>query len=460
MKTKGKNIKAWVIPIGCILVMLPICWILLIRLEGGEPQVTFELPSTFLGMSQEVSISLSDAKSGLRKIRLDLLRDKKEIVLLEKDFPAGGIFGGGKVYNADFKIPIVPKKLKISDGKAILRMVVTDRSWRRWWHGNMTYIEREAVIDTKRPDIEILSRAHNVSQGGAGLVIYRLSESCKTSGVSVGENFFPGHPGFFKDNKIFMAFFALNYNQGRRTNMIITAIDLAGNSARGGFPYYIKNKSFRKDVLRISDRFLNWKLPEFDTFLDQFPKTSPLEKFLKVNRELRQENYKTIVEVGNKTDKRLYWDVAFLRLPKSARQAGFADHRDYQYKGRVVDRQVHFGVDLASIEHSPVPAANGGKVVFAEKLGIYGKTIIIDHGFGLFSMYSHLSSFTVEIGKIVSKGEQIGHTGITGLAGGDHLHFGMLIYNTFVNPIEWWDAAWIENNISSKIRAVKSRLGE
>jgi len=205
---------------------------------------------------------------------------------------------------------------------------------------------------------------------------------------------------------------------------------------------------------------LNWKLPEFDTFLDQFPKTSPLEKFLKVNRELRQENYKTIVEVGNKTDKRLYWDVAFLRLPKSARQAGFADHRDYQYKGRVVDRQVHFGVDLASIEHSPVPAANGGKVVFAEKLGIYGKTIIIDHGFGLFSMYSHLSSFTVEIGKIVSKGEQIGHTGITGLAGGDHLHFGMLIYNTFVNPIEWWDAAWIENNISSKIRAVKSRLGE
>jgi len=59
------------------------------------------------------------------------------------------------------------------------------------------------------------------------------------------------------------------------------------------------------------------------------------------------------------------------------------------------------------------------------------------------------------MGKIVSKGEIIGRTGITGLAGGDHLHFGMLVGKTFVNPIEWWDTSWIKNNISGKINRVR-----
>ena len=110
------------------------------------------------------------------------------------------------------------------------------------------------------------------------------------------------------------------------------------------------------------------------------------------------------------------------------------------------------GIDLASLAHSPVPAANTGKVVFSDYLGIYGNTIIIDHGFGLFSMYSHLSELNVQPGQKVSRGDIIARTGSTGLAGGDHLHFSMLVHATFVNPVEWWDPAWIENNVSSKIR--------
>ena len=168
-------------------------------------------------------------------------------------------------------------------------------------------------------------------------------------------------------------------------------------------------------------------------------------------------NYKKITGLGEKTGKVLYWDGVFLRLPKSANRAGFADHREYKYKGRIIDRQVHLGIDLASIAHSPVPASNKGKVVFAGPIDIYGKTVMIDHGFGLLSMYSHLSSYDVQEGQIVSKGEIIGRTGITGLAGGDHLHFSILIHNTFVNPLEWWDAAWIKNNITNKINEVKSR---
>jgi murein DD-endopeptidase MepM/ murein hydrolase activator NlpD len=145
-----------------------------------------------------------------------------------------------------------------------------------------------------------------------------------------------------------------------------------------------------------------------------------------------------------------------LRLPGAANRAGFADRRRYVYKGKQVDRQVHLGIDLASLANASVPAANGGKVVLADTLGIYGQTVILDHGFGLFSMYAHLSHIGVSQGQSVSRGDTIGKTGTSGLAGGDHLHFSMLVHGTFVNPLEWWDARWIDHNITSKIAAAQS----
>jgi murein DD-endopeptidase MepM/ murein hydrolase activator NlpD len=83
--------------------------------------------------------------------------------------------------------------------------------------------------------------------------------------------------------------------------------------------------------------------------------------------------------------------------------------------------------------------------------------VVIDHGVGLFSMYSHLSQIDVTQGQSVAKGDIIGRTGTTGLAGGDHLHFGMMVNQTYVNPIEWWDPAWIKNNVTDKIAAVEGR---
>ena len=145
----------------------------------------------------------------------------------------------------------------------------------------------------------------------------------------------------------------------------------------------------------------------------------------------------------------------FLRLANSKRMAGFADHRTYLYQGKKIDEQTHLGIDLAAYSRDKVTAANHGKVVFTDSLGIYGQTVIIDHGFGLFSMYSHLSRIDVQPDQIVAKNEPIGLTGNTGMAGGDHLHFGMLVHDTFVNPVEWWDASWIKNNITSKIKDIQ-----
>lgn len=148
-----------------------------------------------------------------------------------------------------------------------------------------------------------------------------------------------------------------------------------------------------------------------------------------------------------------------LKLPKLfARKAGFANHRKYLYNGKTIDEQVHLGIDLASTAHSPVPAANNGRVAFAQNAGIYGKIVVLDHGFGLFSMYGHLSQIEVERDQVVSKGDVIGFTGTTGLAGGDHLHFAIMVSHTFVNPIEWWDPNWIKYNVTDKLKEIKAKL--
>jgi murein DD-endopeptidase MepM/ murein hydrolase activator NlpD len=135
--------------------------------------------------------------------------------------------------------------------------------------------------------------------------------------------------------------------------------------------------------------------------------------------------------------------------------AGFGDRRLYYYKGKKVDKQVHMGVDLASLANSEVPAANNGRVIFADHLGIYGIAVVLDHGQGLSSVYSHLSKMSVDPGQEVMKGDIIGITGQTGLAGGDHLHFGVMVSGVFVNAIEWWDSHWIQDNISRKLDLLK-----
>ena len=97
-------------------------------------------------------------------------------------------------------------------------------------------------------------------------------------------------------------------------------------------------------------------------------------------------------------------------------------------------------------------SANGGKVVFTGFLGIYGETVIIDHGMGLQTLYSHLRQIDVKEGQSVKKGDILGKTGVTGLAVGDHLHFGMVLSGLEVIPIEWWDAKWLEDNVTQKLR--------
>jgi murein DD-endopeptidase MepM/ murein hydrolase activator NlpD len=446
------GILALLVAVGVVLLI----WVAVGRLEGELPTVTLDIPSPYyLGKSAEITLALADPKSGLRHLRAGIRKDGREAVLAEVDFPTSGFLGFEKIRNETLKLKIDPSALGLSDGKGMLRITVADYSWRNWWHGNTSEIQREIVIDTRPPVIESLTQQTYVNQGGTGLAIYRLSEPCPTSGVRVGSVFFPGYSGYYADKSIYIAFFALSYLQATSPEIVLEATDPAGNSARSRFTCVFRKKTFKKDTLTVSDGYINQILPEFHALLPAKSNATLKDRFLFINRDLRQANYQSIVEATRTSEPAMLWKGPFLRLPNSAPRAGFADHRTYLYEGKEIDRQDHLGVDLASLAHSPVPAANGGIVAYTGFLGIYGQTVILDHGLGLFSMYSHLSHIAVRAGDRVAKEAILGNTGSTGLAGGDHLHFSMLIHSTFVDPIEWWDPHWIQDNVTLKLGSVK-----
>ncbi len=201
-------------------------------------------------------------------------------------------------------------------------------------------------------------------------------------------------------------------------------------------------------MMNLSDNFLQQKMPEFQAMIPSLQGKTYLEVFIHVNSEMRKENFQTIQKICKNSSPKQLWEGPFLRMSNAAPMALFGDKRIYRYNKKNVAESVHEGVDLASTARAPIEASNKGIVVFTGFLGIYGNTVIIDHGMGLFSLYAHLSSIDTSAGKKVEKGAKIGLSGLSGLAGGDHLHFSMIVGGQFVNPQEWWDPHWIKDNLS------------
>jgi murein DD-endopeptidase MepM/ murein hydrolase activator NlpD len=256
-----------------------------------------------------------------------------------------------------------------------------------------------------------------------------------------------------------VAFFALLYDQDLRTPIVAFARDEAGNEARTMFVDNTFEKPFKRSRIELDDAFVARVVPDIIEHSPELKMTAPsgdlMPAFLRINSELRRINADEIAAFAKKTSPVKLWEGPFVQLGNTQVEASFADHRTYFYKGHEVDQQVHLGFDLASTARTAIVAANGGTVLNANWLGIYGNCVLIDHGMGVQSLYGHLSSFDVKVGDSVMRGQTIGHSGTTGLAGGDHLHFTMLVGGRMVNPVEWWDPHWITDRIDRKIREAR-----
>jgi murein DD-endopeptidase MepM/ murein hydrolase activator NlpD len=328
---------------------------------------------------------------------------------------------------------------------------VWDYSRRGGGDGNIAVAEHKMIVDTIPPALRSVSRMHNINLGGSGLVVYQTSSDTDQSGVYVDDLFFPGFPADGKSQEgIHVCYFALPHFSSLNPSIYLWAKDRAGNRSKITFYHHIRKKRFRKERINITDRFLKRVLPYF-SFYPLNSEDSEIKKYLKINNELRTESHQVFYKLREETSPKRLWEGPFLRLKNAATMSRFADQRVYYYKGKKIDEQVHLGIDLASLANSPVQASNNGRVVFAERNGIYGLAVVLDHGQGLATLYGHLNAAQVTLNQEVNKGDIIGYTGQTGLAGGDHLHFGVMLNGVAVNPIEWWDGHWINDNITKKL---------
>ncbi|HMF51481.1 MAG TPA: M23 family metallopeptidase, partial [Candidatus Saccharimonadales bacterium] len=321
-------------------------------------------------------------------------------------------------------------------------------------------VQKNVTIDITPPTLELIADDRYVNFGGVGVIVYKPSADTVSTGIKIGGNFFPGYKGPIKDHPdYFLAFFAHPYNVAEDQRATLVASDKAGNMREMRLAYELKNVKYKKSTIPISDEFIAAKVAPLlnDVGARQ---GSPKDIFIKVNHDLRKQNDEKIRAITMKSTASMLWKGAFSQLSNSKVEANFADARTYTYKDAVIDNAYHLGYDLSVTKHYAAAAANSGIVAFVGDLGIYGNTVIIDHGLGLFTLYSHLSSIDIKSGEQVKQGQPLGKTGETGLAAGDHLHFGVYLHGVPILPVEWWDEKWIRDNVQPKIEGHSSETAD
>jgi murein DD-endopeptidase MepM/ murein hydrolase activator NlpD len=399
---------------------------------------------TSVGVSTQVTVHLTNPH-GVRRVSAYLEQNGAQYPVYEQNAPAHRLFWNRHEPPASFTFEAGKKKApNLKDGKARLVVEAVSNDLR----ASTDSVASDVTVVLAAPRVTPDDLQHYINQAGMELVTFTPSGSWSEAGVKVGPHTFrsfplPGHG----DQRFSM--FAYAWDLPPDITPVVYARNQAGTEATGRFWFKLFPKKFRERDFVLDDALMDKLVNNIDPTGTLAPGPDLLSRFLKINGEMRRQNNQTLADLRMKTEEKILWNGPFIHWGKE--EANFADVRDYMYKGKKVDRQVHLGFDLSDTANAPVHAANDGKVVWADNLGIYGNCVVLDHGYGLQSIYGHMQRIDVKVGDMVTKNGALGLAGSTGLAEGVHVHFGMQIDGVQINPREWWDEHWIHDRILSKL---------
>lgn len=446
---------------GCLGIGLAVVLVLVLVLvglasfrTGGEPEITIEPSAKGIGARTPIEVRVAEGGRGIDDVRVELVQGDRVEVIAEKEYTPrqAWAFWGPRTAEDTFTVEVgratVPN---LRSGDATVR-VVAERAGT--WMRNPEPAVAEVTLPVRLtpPQLSVISNQHYVNQGGAEVVVYRVGDTAVRSGVEAGDWWFPGFdlPGGGAGEKF--ALFAVPYDVSDQGQVKLIAVDDVGNRAEAGFIDRFTPKPPSEGTIELTDAFMGRVVPEIINNSPGFEdKGGVLENYLAINGAMREQNRQRLVELGGQSAEEFLFHEPFLPMPGGQVMSPFATHRTYVYNGKEVDEAFHLGFDLASTQRAPVPAAANGRVLLAEYHGIYGNAVVLDHGYGVMTLYGHLSSFDVQEGQTIERGQSVGRTGQTGLAGGDHLHYEVMLRGHPTTPVEWWDRKWLTDRLSRKL---------
>ncbi len=428
-----------------VFLFLLVIAVVLLVVFSATPAVSVSPAINVIGQATPITVRLSDPH-GIRRVAAFLEQNGTSYRVAEKTETARRFLWKRKLpaFTWDFTAGsrTVPQ---LKDGPAELVVEATSNDLR----ASTARTTRKVTVVTEPPRLSVDSDQHYLYLGMADLVTFNVSGYATESGVRVAGATFrswpmpDGKPGSF-------SLFAFPWNAAENIAPVVYADNPAGNQVTGPMAFSFPKKEqpkYRVRDLKLDDRFLQKVVNE----LDPNGSGDLVSRFLKINSEMRRANNKALSDLRLKTQAAFLWSQPFQQQPNSKVESNFADVRNYYYDGKKIDQQVHLGYDLSVTQHVGVQATNDGRVVYAAPLGIYGNCIVVDHGYGLQSIYGHLSEIDVHEGELVKRGQVMGKSGETGLAGGDHIHFSMQLDGVQIDPREWWDAHWIRDHIARRV---------
>lgn len=415
--------------------------------EREAPRVTVD-NNGFWNLKVPLHVSIEDV-SGIKSYKATLISKKEKIVLAQEQlsFPEVEI---------SFTLDVPKRIASFKPDEVTIVIEATDASKWNFLMGNVVQEKYVMKVDTKKPRLSVLTNSMYIHKGGSGIVIFKADDP-NMSELYIDTNYakhFKPQP-FYKDG-YYISLLAWKITEPSFKATIV-AKDSAGNVRKSTIPFRTRDRKYRISKIKLSDRFLDGKIAELaETF--EIDAEDRIERFKIINEDVRSKNENLIHEITSVIHDDMvdsYEIKPFYPLRNGKKVANFGDHRFYYYKGAKVSESYHLGLDLASVKMDAIITKNAGEVVHADFNGIYGNMPVIDHGLGLYTIYGHCSSISVQSGDSVKAGELVANTGMSGYAMGDHLHFGILVQGIEVRPEEWMDKKWIKLNIRDTIKDAK-----
>jgi len=466
-------------------------------LEKVPPKISFlKVPGGIGAEPVKLEVVFEDKLSGLSEILVRYEQNRKIVNIVKQKIT------DKKVNRRTIPLSLGGRELGLVPGKVKLSFVAFDSSF---W-SNSRKAEIFLDVDFTPPEIDIITTEHNAAQSGVELVFYRVNtnnsleepqvegESLSVSpavvpseestedfigfsGVRMSTWIFPGFPARHLDRAfgaypdLYFSLFPVPQDyQSAADSAVIFARDRVGNYSLKQLPLRISKSSYGRASYPISPENLALQVEKAWQDYQRFnPEVSPLslraednagliERYRELNVQFRKEIDKKLVKLLSKPRMTRYWRGRFGRQPGFTRLYGFGETQNYELDGFGGGVVVSGGTGYSSLQARPVRAANEGIVVFCDRLGPWGETVVLDHGFGLSSVYSNLSKCSVPEGKRVSANDVVGQSGRSGLFQFSGVHFEIRVHGVPVRPEEWWDRRWLRDHLSKKIDSVKREL--